>query len=47
MKQMTQHGGVMTSVEGEAALGKEKRGDNTSWADANLNWLKNEKKSRS
>jgi hypothetical protein len=43
MKRMTQRGGVITSTEGEAALGKEKRGDNMSWADVNLTWLKNEK----
>jgi hypothetical protein len=33
---MTRHGGVVNSVGGEAAPGREKGGDNASWADVNL-----------
>jgi hypothetical protein len=35
--------GVVTSVGGEVALGRGKRGDDISWTDANLTWLKNKK----
>jgi hypothetical protein len=43
---VTQRGGVMTSVEGEATPGRGKGGDVVSWADANLTRLKNEKNPR-
>jgi hypothetical protein len=33
---------MTTSVEGEAALGRGKGGDNASWADVNLTRPKNE-----
>jgi hypothetical protein len=33
---VTRHGGVATSVGGEAAPGREKGEDDVSWADANL-----------
>jgi hypothetical protein len=32
---------MVTSVRGEAALGREKGGDNVSWADMNLTGSKN------
>jgi hypothetical protein len=38
---VTRRNGMATSVEGEAALRREKRGDDVSWADVNLNGLKN------
>jgi hypothetical protein len=34
----------MTSIEGETTPGRGKRGDDVSWADANLTESKNEKK---
>jgi hypothetical protein len=37
--------GMVTSAGGEAALERGKRGDDDSWADVNLTWSKNEKKS--
>jgi hypothetical protein len=40
---VTQRDGVESLAGGEAALWREKRGDNTSWADVNLNRLKNKK----
>jgi hypothetical protein len=43
---MTQHGGVMMSAGGGAAPRRGKGGDDTSWADADLTGLKNEKNSR-
>jgi hypothetical protein len=42
---VTQHGGVMMSVEGDAAQGKRKRGDDVSWSDANLTGAKNKENS--
>jgi hypothetical protein len=36
------HGGVMTSAGVEAAPGREKRGDDSSWTDTNLYRQKNE-----
>jgi hypothetical protein len=33
---MARCGGIATSAEGEAAPGREKRGDNVGWADTNL-----------
>jgi hypothetical protein len=42
---VTQHGSVTTSIEGEAAPGRGKGGDDASWADANLTEPKNKKKS--
>jgi hypothetical protein len=39
---VTQRGNVTTSVGGEGAAGREKGGDGASWADVNLNELKNE-----
>jgi hypothetical protein len=41
---VTRRSGVVTSVEGDAASGKEKGGDDANWADANLTRPKNEKK---
>jgi hypothetical protein len=38
---MTRRGGVMMSARGEAAPGKGKGEDNTSWAVANLHGPKN------
>jgi hypothetical protein len=40
-------GGVTTSATGEAALGREKGGDDASWADVNLTGPKNEENSHS
>jgi hypothetical protein len=40
---VTRRGGMVTSVRGEAALGREKGGDNVSWADMNLTGSKNKK----
>jgi hypothetical protein len=37
---VTLHDGVITSVRGEAAPEKEKRGDSVSWADVNFIRLK-------
>jgi hypothetical protein len=37
---------VVTSVRGEAVPGREKGGDDISWADVNLSRPKNEKKLR-
>jgi hypothetical protein len=42
-KIMAWHGGVATSVREEAAPGKEKGGDDTSWTDTNFIRLKNKK----
>jgi hypothetical protein len=38
---MTRCGGVMTSDRGEAVPGRDKGGDDVSWADVNLIRLKN------
>jgi hypothetical protein len=38
---MTRRGDVMTLARGEAAPGREKGGDNSSWADVNLIMAKN------
>jgi hypothetical protein len=40
---VTRYSSVTTSAGGEAASGKEKGGDNVSWADANLTGLKMKK----
>jgi hypothetical protein len=40
---MTRRGGIMILVGGEAALGKEKGGDNGRWVDANLTGQKMKK----
>jgi hypothetical protein len=45
MKQR-QHNSAVTSVGGEAASGRGKKGDNTNWVDANLTRLKNEENLR-
>jgi hypothetical protein len=36
---------MVTSAGGEVALERGKRGDDDSWADVNLTWSKNKKKS--
>jgi hypothetical protein len=41
---VTQRGGVMMLVGGEAAPGRGKEGDDANWADTNLTGPKNEKK---
>jgi hypothetical protein len=38
---VTQRGGVVTLAGGEAAPGREKRGDDASWGDVNLTRPKN------
>jgi hypothetical protein len=38
---VTRRGNVTTSVGGEGAAGREKGGDGASWADVNINELKN------
>jgi hypothetical protein len=43
---MTRCGGVEMSAEGEAAMEREKGGDNVSWVDANFTGPKNEKNPR-
>jgi hypothetical protein len=43
---VTQRGGVATSVGGEVAPGRGKRGDDASWADTNLTGPKNEENQR-
>jgi hypothetical protein len=40
---VTRRGGIVTSVRGEAALGRGKGGDDVSWADINLTGSKNKK----
>jgi hypothetical protein len=42
---VTQHGGMATSVEGEATPRRGKGGDDANWGDANLTRLKNNKNS--
>jgi hypothetical protein len=42
---MTRRGDVATSAGGETTLGRGKRGDNASWADANLTGSKNKENS--
>jgi hypothetical protein len=41
---MTRRGDVTTSIEGEAVPGREKGGDDVSWADENFTGPKNEEK---
>jgi hypothetical protein len=41
---VTWHGGMATSVEGEATPRRGKGGDDANWADANFTSQKNEKK---
>jgi hypothetical protein len=43
---MTRCGGVATVARGEAAPGREKGGDDTSWVDANLTGPKNKENPR-
>jgi hypothetical protein len=43
---MTRRDSMMTSTDGEAAPGRGKGGDDTSWVDANLTWPKNEENLR-
>jgi hypothetical protein len=43
---VTRRGSVTTLAEGEMAPGREKGGDNVSWADANLTGAKNEENLR-